>query len=89
MGALRSAYRAIKEMETSYATAQAAADNAREALRVREVMYRVGMATRAEVAAARASLAKAEDTLLNLAVQHVLAKMAFLAPWAAGGSAGA
>jgi outer membrane protein TolC len=86
---LRNAYRAIRELEASYATAQAAADNAREALRVREVMYRVGMATRAEVAAARASLAKAEDTLLNLAVQHVLAKMAFFAPWAAGGTSGA
>ena len=64
-------------------------DSAREALRVKELMYQVGMATRAEVAAARASLAKAEDTLLNLAVQHVLAKMAFLAPWAAGGTSGA
>lgn len=83
---LRSAYQAIKNLEVSYATAKAAAENARNALRVRELMYQAGMVTRAEVAQARAALAKAEDGLLTLAVQHELAKMAFFKPWTAGGS---
>jgi outer membrane protein TolC len=86
---LRSAYQAIKNLELSYATAKAAAENARNALRLRELMYQAGMATRAEVAQARAALAKAEDGLLTLAVQHELAKMAFFKPWTASGTAAA
>lgn len=86
--AVQSLYHTVKNLEASRATAEAAVTSAREALRVRELMYRVGMATPAEVAAARASLAKAEDNLLTLTAQHELAKMSFFEPWATGGSQG-
>lgn len=84
--AVRNLYRGVKSLEASYAAAEASLASAREALRVRELMYQVGAATQAEVAAARAALAKAEDGLLALTAQHELAKMAFFKPWAASGS---
>lgn len=84
---LRSAYRTLKNLEATRAQLEAAVAGAREALRVRELQYRVGMATQAEVLAARVAMAKAEDGLLNATVQHELGKIGFFKPWT-GGSAG-
>jgi outer membrane protein TolC len=84
---LRSAYQSIKLLETSYTNALAAVESAREALRVNELLHQVGLATEADVVAARVNLAKAEDGLLSLAAQHELTVMTFYKPWSAGSGA--
>lgn len=86
---LRNAYRTLKNLEATRAQLEASAADAREALRVRELQYEVGLAIQADVLAARLALAKAEDGLLTATVQHELGRMGFFKPWAAGGTGSA
>ncbi|MBC7348251.1 MAG: TolC family protein, partial [Clostridia bacterium] len=83
-------YEGILQMERQCKTLEQALATARESLRVAELSYQVGLATQADVLAARAGVARAEEALLRLAVQHRLAKLRLAKPWLdAAGSAGA
>lgn len=83
-------YEGILQMERQCKTLEQALATARESLRVAELSYQVGLATQADVLAARAGVARAEEALLRLAVQHRLAKLRLAKPWVdAAGSAGA
>ncbi|WP_243113641.1 TolC family protein [Desulfofundulus salinus] len=90
----RSLYYNAKSLEESYQALQEGVKTAEENLRVTKVKYDVGMATRAEVAAAEAALAEAKQKALEIACQHAYLKLAFEKPWAyislavAGGGAG-
>ncbi|SHJ27768.1 TolC family protein [Desulfofundulus thermosubterraneus] len=90
----RSLYYSAKSLEESYQALQEGVKTAEENLRVTKVKYDVGMATRAEVAAAEAALAEAKQKALEIACQHAYLKLAFEKPWAyislaaAGGGAG-
>lgn len=85
---VRSIYYAARQVEDSYAAQEQQVATARENLRVTEVKYQVGMATQAEVVDAQAKLADAERSLLELACQHEVLKLAFTKPWAYVGTSG-
>ncbi|MDQ0285071.1 outer membrane protein TolC [Desulfofundulus luciae] len=78
----RSLYYKAKSLEESYQALQEGVKTAEENLRVTKVKYDVGMATRAEVAAAEAALAEAKQKALETACQHAYLKLAFEKPWA-------
>ena len=78
----RSLYYKAKSLEESYRSLQEGVKTAEENLRVTKVKYDVGMATRAEVAAAEAALAQARQKALEAACQHAYLKLAFEKPWA-------
>ena len=78
----RSLYYNAKSLEESYQALQEGVKTAEENLRVTKVKYDVGMATRAEVAAAEAALAEAKQKALETACQHAFIKLAFEKPWA-------
>jgi outer membrane protein TolC len=78
----RSLYYNAKSLEESYQALQEGVKTAEENLRVTKVKYDVGMATRAEVAAAEAALAEAKQKALETACQHAYLKLAFEKPWA-------
>ncbi len=78
----RSLYYNAKSLEESYQALQEGVKTAEENLRVTKVKYDVGMATRAEVAAAEAALAEAKQKALEIACQHAYLKLAFEKPWA-------
>jgi outer membrane protein TolC len=78
----RSLYYKAKSLEESYQALQEGVKTAEENLRVTKVKYDVGMATRAEVAAAEAALAEAKQKVLEIACQHAYLKLAFEKPWA-------
>ncbi|MGQ9825695.1 MAG: TolC family protein [Desulfotomaculales bacterium] len=83
---VRSIYYAARQVEDSYAAQEQLVATAKENLRVTEVKYQVGMATRAEVADAQAKLADAERSLLEMACQHEILRLAFAKPWAYAGT---
>lgn len=83
---VRSIYYAARQVEDSYAAQEQQVATAKENLRVTEVKYQVGMATQAEVVDAQAKLADAERSLLELACQHEVLKLAFAKPWAYAGA---
>lgn len=77
----RNIYYTIKELEESYVAAQEAVQAAEEGLRVTELMFEVGMATKADVLKAESALAQAENSFFALTCQHELLKIAFEKPW--------
>jgi len=79
--ALYNIYYNIKNIEDSYQVSRESVRLAKESLRVTELRYELGMATKAEVIAAEAALAKAEQGVFVLACRHGLLKSAFEKPW--------
>lgn len=78
----RSLYHSVKSLEESIPAAEQAVKTAGESLRVAKLKYEVGMATKADVAAAEAKLAEAEKSLHDLLAKHAYLKLAFEKPWA-------
>lgn len=78
---VRTLFYTIRQLEEQYAGTEESVKVAEESLRVVQVKYRVGMATRAEVVTAEASLSKAEQALLDLTCQHEVLKLTFRKPW--------
>jgi len=78
----RNLYYSVSTLEENYPAAEQAVKLAEENLRVIQVKYQVGMATRADVAAAETSLAKARQSLLELKKNHAYLKLALEKPWA-------
>jgi len=79
---VRSLYYAARQMEGQYTGVLEQVKIAEEALRVTRLKYDLGMATRAEVVRAEASLANARQSLVDITCQHEILKMAFRKPWA-------
>ena len=79
---VRDLYYQILNLEESYKSAQRGITVVEESLRVTELMYEVGMATKADVVAAKVTLAEAQKGLKDLAVAHTYAKLVFQKPWA-------
>lgn len=79
--AIRSNYYTIKQLEEQYYAAQESLKLVEENMRVAQIKYDVGMATRAEVLAAESVLAQAKQLLLNLSAQHENLSFAFYRPW--------
>ncbi|MDQ0285111.1 outer membrane protein TolC [Desulfofundulus luciae] len=79
---VRDLYHTLKSLEESYKSAEQAAATAGEELKEKQVMYRLGLATRADVLAAEVNLAGANYTLTDLAAQYAYNKMVFQKPWA-------
>ena len=82
--ALRTLYNSIRQIEEQYPTLEQSISLNTENLRVTQLKYEVGMATRAEVVSAETALLKAEKNLLDLVCTHDLQKLAFTKPWAIG-----
>ena len=81
----RSLYYAVRTLEEKYPAAEQAVKLAEENLRVAETKFQVGMAVRADVVAAQASLADARQGLMQLKVNHAYLKLALEKPWAYSG----
>ncbi|NHM28848.1 TolC family protein [Desulfofundulus sp. TPOSR] len=79
---VRELYHTLKSLEESYRSAEQAVATAQEELKEKQVMFRLGMATRVDVLAAEVSLASANYALTDLAAQHSYNKMVFQKPWA-------
>ncbi|MDK2887871.1 MAG: hypothetical protein PWP72_749 [Thermoanaerobacter sp.] len=79
---VRELYHTLKSLEESYRSAERAAATAREELKEKQVMYRLGLATGADVLAAEVNLASANYALTELAAQYAYNKMVFQKPWA-------
>ncbi len=79
---VRELYHTLKGLEESYKSAEQAAATAQEELKEKQVMFRLGMATRVDVLAAEVSLASANYALTDLAAQYAYNKMVFQKPWA-------
>lgn len=82
----RNLYYSVRTLEENYPAAEQAVKLAEENLRVGQVKYQVGMATRADVAALETALAQARQSLLQIKANHAYYKLAFDKPWAYGGS---
>lgn len=80
--AVRNFYYTLKTLEETYQAAQNAVGLAEESLRVTQVMFDVGMVTRADVVAAESALAEARHALTELATQHAYVKLLIQKPWA-------
>ncbi|SHI54246.1 TolC family protein [Desulfofundulus thermosubterraneus] len=79
---VRELYHTLKSLEESYKSAEQAAATAQEELKQKQIMFRLGLATRADVLTAEVNLAKAKYALTELAAQHAYNKMVFQKPWA-------
>ncbi len=79
----RSLYHTTKGLEDAYSAAEEALKTAQENLRIVNVKYDVGMATKADVVAAEVAVAQVEHSLADLTRQHAYLKLAFEKPWAA------
>ena len=83
---VRTLYFAGRQAENGYAAALDNLARTREDLRLAEIRYSVGMATRVEVEAARAAVAQAEQSVTESAWQHEVLRLAFEKPWAYAGA---
>lgn len=83
--ATRNLYHSLVSLEKAYGPLVEAVDIAEENLRIVKLQYDLGMATRADLAAAEATLAETEQQALALQCQHAYLKLAFQKPWALGG----
>ena len=80
--ATRFSYYAVKDLEESYEALQENIKVNEENLRIKNLLYEVGMATASEVAAEEQKVAKARSDALGILCQHAYAKLAFQKPWA-------
>ncbi|WP_258358813.1 TolC family protein [Moorella sulfitireducens] len=80
--AVRTLYNSVKAYEENYSTVQGNVSLAEENLRVTQLKYELGMATKNEVLEAEKSLADARQKLLQLVLDHAYYKLALEKPWA-------
>jgi outer membrane protein TolC len=80
--ATRSSYYAVKNLEESYEALQESLKASEEDLRVKSLMFELGMVTAAEVAAEEQKVARARSDAFAILCQHAYAKLAFQKPWA-------
>lgn len=86
----RNLYHRVRNLEEAYQPLAQAVEIAKEDLRVARIKHALGMITAAEVAAAEAALADAEQRAMAYLYDHAYLKLAFEKPWAMGsGSMGA
>lgn len=78
----RELYYGVRDLEEAYTVRDETITSAKEALRVNQLMYELGMATSNDVLQKELDLANAEQALLELIVQHNYLKMALQKPWA-------
>ena len=78
----RTLYYNVLNLEETYLTMGETVKVAEESLRVTKLKFDLGMVTKADVAAAEATLADARQNELNLLRNHVYFKLAFQKPWA-------
>ncbi len=76
-------YDNLKTLEASYMSAEEGVNAATEALRVTQLMYKVGMVTKNDVLEKEVALASAKDGLLTVKSSYELAKATFEKPWLA------
>lgn len=80
---VRSIYYQIRALEDSYQAFVASKQSADESLRVTNLMYEVGMATKVDVMTAESAACTAQNSLNSLIRNHEILKMDFTEPWAA------
>ncbi|PKM77564.1 MAG: hypothetical protein CVU90_06865 [Firmicutes bacterium HGW-Firmicutes-15] len=81
--AVRDLYNSICNQEETYNTQQEAIKLAEDTLRVKRVMFEIGMATKTDVQTAELALEKAKKDLNATIYQHEYLKLTFAKPWAA------
>ncbi|MBM7866593.1 TolC family protein [Heliobacterium gestii] len=79
---VRTIYHSIQQLEEQYGGAQQQVAVADENLRVVKVKFDIGMATKADVAAAESKLVDAKESLLDIVIKHQNMVYAFQKPWA-------
>jgi len=82
---VRSLYYSIQQLENNYDSLKKNVNVQEDNLRVIQVKYKIGMATKTDEAAAQSALAQAQQTLTNLVCQHQILVQTFKTPWASGG----
>ena len=80
--AVRTIYYNIRKLEENYAGLQQKLAAAEENLRVTQLKFDLGMATKADVLSAQYALAGVQKSLLDTVCQHELLKLSFAKPWA-------
>ncbi|KUG02348.1 hypothetical protein ASZ90_020301 [hydrocarbon metagenome] len=80
---LRDIYYNILKLEESYQQQQEAVKLAQDSVRVKNLMFEVGLATKMEVQSAQLSLQQAQSSLDSIVFQHEYLKLVFEKPWAA------
>jgi outer membrane protein TolC len=80
---VRDLYNSICTLEETYKTQQEAIKLAEDTLRVKQVMFNIGMATKDDVQTAELALTKAKKDLNATIYQHEYLKLTFAKPWAA------
>jgi len=83
----RSLYYLCKNLEQSHAALQEGIKVAEENLRIKKIMFDLGMITASDLAAEEKSLAEARSKAFELTCTHAYMKLAFQKPWAANASA--
>lgn len=82
---LRSLYSSILQLEANHAALERKLSTAEETLRMTEMKYEYGRASRADLLAAQSAVASSRQALLNAECQHAILVQAFKTPWAYGG----
>jgi len=82
---LRSLYSNIRQLEESHAGLERKLATAEENLRMTELKYQYGRASRIDLIAARSTVAQSKQALLEAECQHAILVTAFKTPWAYGG----
>ncbi len=81
-GSLRGMYYTLRQLEEGYTLAEERLSISQEDFRVKELMYELGLVSKADYLKAELELAKAENELKNLIYQHETLKLYFEKPWA-------
>jgi outer membrane protein TolC len=84
--ALRSVYNSVRQLEESYPAQLESIKTLESNLRLTQVRYDLGMATKSEVKKAELDLLNQQKSLNSSIYQHELLKITFSKPWAAGGA---
>ena len=83
---VRTLYQSILQMEEQYSGLEQSLKVAEENLRVKQVQFEAGMATKGDIVSAESDLASAKQAMAQLAYQHELYKMYFNKPWTMTGT---
>lgn len=81
-GLIRLLYNSVKQYEEAYISLNEQVSMASEQLRVKQIMFENGMATKYDVQTAELELAKAQKSLKSTINKHEYLKLAFQKPWA-------
>ncbi|MGB9792572.1 MAG: TolC family protein [Thermacetogeniaceae bacterium] len=82
---VRSLYNSIQQLEANHAALERKLAAAEETLRMTELKYQYGRASRLELLAAQSAAASCRQALLNNECQHAILVQAFKTPWAYSG----